>query len=373
MLSDFWPYVHYIEQLTNPLRTSLYFLPTHAQAAQEIRQIDWTTNPLGPPERWPIALKTAVQMMLDSRFPKAIVWGPQYITLFNDAFRPMLGEKKECMGKPFNVIWAEVWTEIGPIVKRAYSGEATYIEDFPLAINRHGYPENCHFTFGYSPIRDEFGTVAGMMDTVMETTGKIEAQQQAGMLNAELAHRIKNIFTIVHAIASHTFRGNGHREDVRSFEQRILALSGAHDVLVTRNNVSDLLKPVIIKVANALGVQDRVSLEGPPIFLGPRTALSLSLLMHELMTNAVKYGSLSNDEGRVAVVWTIENTAGGKMLKMSWRERGGPPPQPPAKKGFGSKLINMGLSGAGGVSTSYTTDGFEADMTASLDQIQRAN
>src|SRR5690606_41772805 len=92
---------------------NMYFLSGDSQASNDIRRIDWSTNPLGSPEYWPIALKTAVQMMLASHFPKAVVWGPDYVTLYNDAFRPILGAKGPCMGKPFNVIWAEVWHEIG--------------------------------------------------------------------------------------------------------------------------------------------------------------------------------------------------------------------------------------------------------------------
>lgn len=351
--------------------TEHYFLPPHFPAADEIRAIDWKANPLGDPGGWPVALKTAVQMMLESRFPKAVVWGPDLITLFNDAFRPILGEKTNCMGERFDVIWAEAWTDIGPIAERAFAGEATFIEDFPLVINRHGYDEQCHFTFCYSPIRDETGAVAGMMDTVIEMTGKVEAEQKSGMLNAELAHRMKNAFSMVQAIANQTFRAKGDRDDVKAFEQRLLALSGAHDVLVKGVTDTGALKEIVKSVASALSVGDRVVAHGPSIALGPRAALSVSLLIHELMTNAIKYGALSVGEGSVDVGWSFDRSGGDHTL--TWREEGGPPAVAPRKKGFGSKLIGMGLIGTGNVATSYGPNGFAAEMTASLEQMQRAD
>lgn len=353
--------------------SDLYFLPEHVPATIEISAIDWSTNPLGPPEGWPSTLKTAVQMMLESRFPKAVVWGPQLITLYNDAFRPILGEKRDSMGKPFNVIWEEAWDSIGPIAERAFAGEATFIEDFPLTIDRHGYPEQCYFTFCYSPIRDKSGKVAGMMDTVIEMTGKVEAEEKSRMLNAELAHRMKNAFSMVQAIASQTFKGAGEREDVKAFEQRLLALSGAHDVLVKGVTDTGALRDVIESVAMGLSVADRVDARGPSISLGPRAALSVSLLIHELLTNAIKHGALSEDGGRAKVTWSIENSELGQVLRLSWREEDGPPAREPETTGFGSKLIRMGLIGTGNVAVSYGEEGFSADMTASLEQMQRAD
>jgi len=175
--------------------------------ADAIRAYDWSSTALGSLEHWPSSLKIAVGMMLSSKFPKCIVWGPDLITIHNDAFLPILGEKPPALGRPFSEVWHEAWDEIGSIAERAFAGEATFIEDFPLVINRHGYPEKAHFTFCYSPIRDEAGVVRGMIDTVIETTGTVEARRQASLLNGELEHRIKNTLAVVAAIVSQTLRG----------------------------------------------------------------------------------------------------------------------------------------------------------------------
>lgn len=346
------------------------FLNIQGQSADEIRRLDWKSNPLGSPDHWPAPLLVAVQMMLSSHFPKAIAWGPDYITLFNDAFRPILGEKKNCMGSPFQTIWSEVWDEIGPMVEKAYRGEATFIEDFPLLIERHNYPEQCYFTFCYSPIFDEKGNVAGMMDTVIETTGKVETEKHASILNAELAHRIKNTFSIVNAIASQTFNKNTSDEVLSTFSKRIFALGNAHDVLRLGKSSEGSLNQIVSGIVTALGVTDRVKLQGPNISVGPKGASTLSLLVHELTTNAIKYGALSNDTGLVRLNVCVLKNENDPILKLIWTEAGGPLVTPPSKSGFGSKLIRMGLLGSGEVKTEYNPDGFSAEFSASLRHVQ---
>src|SRR5690606_456202 len=140
---------------------------------------------------------TALSMMLLSSFPKAIAWGRELIVFHNDAFEPILGEKAPAIGRRFCDVWAEVWPELRPMVEKAFAGEATFIENFKLTLDRHGYPEEAYFTFCYSPIRAENGEVGGMMDTVIETTGTVRAQQQLAVTNAELSHRMRNVVTMV--------------------------------------------------------------------------------------------------------------------------------------------------------------------------------
>jgi PAS domain S-box-containing protein len=147
-----------------------------------IRAHDWSATPLGPLEAWPQSLRIAVGMVLGSRFPACIVWGRGLVTIYNDAFRPILGDKPEALGRPFNEVWSEAWPTVGPIAERAFAGEATFIEDFPLVIERSGYPEEAFFTFCYSPIRDETGGIAGFLDTVVETTEKVLAERRQAFL-----------------------------------------------------------------------------------------------------------------------------------------------------------------------------------------------
>ncbi|MDD1015157.1 hybrid sensor histidine kinase/response regulator [Pseudomonas rubra] len=144
----------------------------------KVRNHDWGSTALGPLHLWPAPLRIAVDMLLASRFPGCLVWGPQMVTIYNDAFRPILGAKPEALGRGFDEVWSEAWDSIGGLVFRTLAGEAIFIENFPLLINRNGSMEQTYFTFCYSPIRDERGAVAGFLDTVIETTASVEAEQQ---------------------------------------------------------------------------------------------------------------------------------------------------------------------------------------------------
>lgn len=160
------------------------WLQGSSDMAERVRQHDWANTPLGPLEQWPDVLKTTVALCFASRFPQAIVWGPELITLYNDAFAPILGNKPEALGRPFNEVWHEVWSDISPIASAAFSGQATYIENFPLLIQRNDAPEQAYFTFCYSPIRDSRGQVVGMLDTVTETTPTVFLARRLAVLDA---------------------------------------------------------------------------------------------------------------------------------------------------------------------------------------------
>lgn len=324
----------------------LDFLAGGGEMGRLIAAMDWRDHVLGEPAAWPVALKIAVGMMLNSRFPKCIVWGGARTTIYNDAYRPILGDKPEAMGRPFDEVWSEAWTDIGPLVARAMAGEATFIEDFPMVTDRYGYPEQTYFTFCYSPIRDEDGRIGGMMDTVIETTGKMEAEREARLLNSELAHRINNMLGVVSAIASQTLRGAASVEEARTtLTQRFMALGRANSAL-TKSTRSDA--PLRQVVEGALephsGARARISVLGMPMNLPAKQAQAMALAVHELATNAIKYGALSADNGEVDICWMGGAPDSDEPFVFSWVERGGPAVQPPTRRGFGSRLIEQALA-----------------------------
>ena len=143
-----------------------------------MRAHDWAATPLGPPEEWPQALRTATSIMLSSAFPVFIAWGPDLTFLYNDAYVPMLGAKHPGLGKPFEQVWHDIWSDISPIVERALAGEGTYWENLPLTMNRRGYPEETWFTFSYSPLRGDRGPVEGIFCTTTETTRLVVAEKR---------------------------------------------------------------------------------------------------------------------------------------------------------------------------------------------------
>jgi two-component sensor histidine kinase len=329
--------------------------------AQRVAAFDWASTPLGPSADWPPELKTVVRQILESSFPSAVIWGPDFTTIYNDAFRPILGNKPEALGRSFADIWSEVWESIGPIARKAYAGDATYIENYPLTIERSGRPERAWFTFCYSPLRLSDGTVAGMIDTVVETTSTILGREQLDLLNNELGHRLKNTLALVQAIAAQSLKTVSESDAVEAFRDRITALSNAHDVLLSQNWATASLDAIVRQTLAPLDGLQQVQVSGEDLQLGSQPALSLSLILHELATNAAKYGALSVPDGRVTLAWEVADGA----FQMHWREMGGPTVEEPSKTGFGSRLIRRGLSSAGTVDLRYAPSGLEMDLVAS--------
>ncbi len=174
----------------------------------------------------------------------------------------------------------------------------------------------------------------------------IEARQK--LLLDELNHRVKNTLATVQSIAAQSLRQTGDVESVRrNFEDRLIALSHAHNLL-TRDawrgaNLAELAEIELRPYAGPDGA--RIEIVGPAVWLSPNSAVAMSMALHELTTNAVKYGALSNPTGHVALEWTLsEAGAEQERLTLIWEEHGGPPVTPPARRGFGSRLIVGGLA-----------------------------
>jgi signal transduction histidine kinase/CheY-like chemotaxis protein len=156
----------------------LPFLSGGGQMGAMMRAHDWSTSPLGHPRDWPQALRTTVGLMLNSKFPMFVAWGPELGFLYNDSYALILGEKHpKALGSRFHDIWREIWDDIHPLIVRALKGEATYMDRLPLRMHRRGYDEDTWFRFSYSPVRDEDGTVAGMFCACVEMTGEVLAER----------------------------------------------------------------------------------------------------------------------------------------------------------------------------------------------------
>src|SRR3712207_3685649 len=115
------------------------FLADGGEMGERMRRLDWSGSRLGVPERWPESLRTTVSLLLNSRFPMFVAWGPDLVLLYNDDYAPILGAKHpNALGRPFSEVWAEIWIDIRPFVDRALRGEATFHEDLRLTVRRRG-------------------------------------------------------------------------------------------------------------------------------------------------------------------------------------------------------------------------------------------
>ena len=138
---------------------------------------DWATSPLGAPETWPPSLRTVVGLMLGSKFPMFVAWGPELGFLYNDSYAEILADKHPlALGRRFQEVWSDIWSDILPLIEAALAGESVYRENWPLFMNRTGRFEHTWFTFSYSPVRDEHGGIGGMYCAVTETTATVLAE-----------------------------------------------------------------------------------------------------------------------------------------------------------------------------------------------------
>lgn len=152
------------------------FLEGGGSMGELIRNYPWEQTELGCPTNWPTALKISVSIMLHSPFPMHITWGKDFIQLYNDGYRPVLGALKHprALGLPIQQSFPEIWDTIGPMFAGVMQGKPVRIRDFQLFLERNGYREECYFDFSYSPILDEIGNICGVLTNVIETTEKVK-------------------------------------------------------------------------------------------------------------------------------------------------------------------------------------------------------
>lgn len=200
-----------------------------------------------------------------------------------------------------------------------------------------------------------------------------EDRQHLRLMVNELNHRVKNTLATVQSIVAHTMRGADTSLRTRdTLTSRILALSKAHDVLTNEQWSGADLGEIAAQAAQPflLGLgEGRISLSGPKVRVPPKTAIAVALALHELATNAVKYGALSTPEGRVDFTWDLTRGRGHKDLTAVWRERDGPYVSPPVRRGFGSRLIEKGLAADlnGTVRIDYPAAGVICTIHARID------
>ena len=203
-----------------------------------------------------------------------------------------------------------------------------------------------------TPIPGPDGKPIRLLSISRDMTLLKQAEDQQRLLALELNHRIKNMLAMVQAIAGQTFRASIDPDQARAaFMQRLTALADAQDLMTRASETGAPLAELVTQSLRAHGRDGQISASGPEVMLSARAALALSLALHERATNAVKYGALSTDAGRVTIAWSVSPGGDGDDFTLSWVETGGPAVQAPTVKGFGSGMIRRALSGyVGGAS-----------------------
>jgi len=191
------------------------------------------------------------------------------------------------------------------------------------------------------PLFREDGSLWKWIGTHTDVTAQQEHEQRAELLMNEINHRVKNILTLIQAIAHRTF-SSSPKDLLDRFDERIQSLVAAQDLLINNrlkaSPLADLVHAQLSHFSDLFGT--RIFCEGPPVSLTSKASQAIGMALHELATNAAKYGAISNEAGRVDVVWSLEHAADGqKLFIMRWLESGGPPVPKPKRQGFGSVII----------------------------------
>ena len=269
-----------------------------------------------------------------------------------------LDEERTAAGLTMEQFQVHVVAEdLGPLRARihdVFDHGADFLVEYRLAIP--GEPlrwVECTGRMVYDPQ----GRPVRFSGTAVDITERKNNEDQRQLLMQELSHRVKNTFAMVQSVAFQTLRGTDQAISA-ALQSRLAALSRAHEMLVQTSWSSTSIGELMERVLRLEAEGDQFELAGPDLVIGSRAALSLSLLLHEMATNAVKYGALSVPDGIVRVEWRVD----GETFRLFWREEGGPPACPSARAGFGSRLIERGIAGSRHVQLDYTDKGLRAEF-----------
>ena len=209
------------------------------------------------------------------------------------------------------------------------------------------------------------GEFLGFVGVNTDITERERAESQRDLLFAELNHRVKNTLAVVQGIAHQTFKASTTMQQAKeAFDGRLMALARAHDLLTRGSRDLASLGDLAAEVLHSRGMdKSRSRIAGPQVLLPPQHALSVSVALHELFTNAVKYGAFANDQGLLDLGWTFGNS----QVAIVWSEKGGPPVSKPSHRGFGSVLLERTLADIGGeASIDFDPTGITCRMTLPL-------
>lgn len=207
-----------------------------------------------------------------------------------------------------------------------------------------GVPKHLMLRSQYAPFADGRPRLTGLLIDITEPK---QAEVKLGMVARELQHRVKNSLSVVYALATKTLRGKSDEAALATFLERLRALAAANDLILERGSSSAPLQQVIERIVRPYrdGMADPFTLDGPATNLRPDAAIASGMVLHELCTNAVKYGALSRPEGRIVVRWSHPSA---DRLDLTWEEHGGPVVEAPSRHGFGMRLLDSLLTGEGG-------------------------
>ncbi|MBL8581365.1 MAG: PAS domain-containing protein [Rhizobiaceae bacterium] len=290
----------------------------------------------------------------------AVTFGPTHVfTFVNDAYLRLIGGRRvvgRTVAEALPEVSGQGFIELLDGVYRTGKGHLAEGARVVLDQPDVGGVREFFLDFSYQAIRDGEDRVIGVFVQGMDRTEAVRTLRRQRLLLDELNHRVKNTLATVLSIASQTLRSARDLPSAKAdFESRIIALSKAHNLLSERQWASTDLHSLLLQEVSAYG-SERVIANGPHVLLNPKAAIAFALILHELTTNAAKYGALSVDGGKVLVDWSALED----RLVFEWKEEGGPVVAKPERTGFGTLMIERVASGelTGTIAADYAPEGF---------------
>ncbi|AYV47701.1 hypothetical protein CFHF_26640 [Caulobacter flavus] len=311
--------------------------------ADRIGTFDWGRTDLGGAETWPQSRRTAVDVMLGCGFPALLWMGHKAVIVYNDAYADLL-DGRDDLGQSGLGSLSPAAAILEPTRQASLRGETVTLEDHALPLRRDGAVDEGCFTLSCSPVRDEAGAVVATFLILIETTERVRAGQVRNLMVAELQHRVRNILAVIRSIVSRTAETSDTVEDLSAHLDGRLSALARTQVLLTRSPETgvDLEGLVRDELLAQVADEHRISIDGGEILLAPKAAEVMTLAVHELATNAVKYGALSAPDSRLAISWSVRPREGVDWLAFEWRESGVTVAvAAPRRAGFGSVLIEQ--------------------------------
>lgn len=292
------------------------------------------------------------------------------VTSWNQGAERLFGYRaEEAIGKPITIVIPEdrLNEETG-ILER--SGQGEYVEHFET-VRRRKDGSLVEVLLTISPIRDRNGRIVGASKIARDITERKRLEEQLLLVNRELHHRVKNTLATVQAVISATAR---RAQSIAEFQNavttRIASLAKTHTLLIAKGHSGASLRDILSAELAPYddGTGQRVRLAGPDVRLPSEVAVAFGMAVHELTTNAAKYGAFSLPTGSIEAAWDLEEQAGECRLTLTWREQGGPPVKTPERQGFGSVLLQraLGRQLGGEVETNFAPDGLQVRISAML-------
>jgi two-component system CheB/CheR fusion protein len=274
----------------------------------------------------------------------------------------------DMIGKSITILIPEDRQNEEPeILGRIRRGEA--VQDYET-VRRRKDGRSVDISLRVSPIKDQTGRIVGASKIARDISERKHAQARQELLSAEVQHRTRNLFAVVCAVVANSFAGKDTVDDAKkAVISRLHSLADTHLMLDDNKWEGADMAAIVCTEMKPYG--DRVTMEGPKLSLTPKAARNFAMAVHELGTNAAKYGALSNAAGQVHISWSIRQSNGEDLFNFHWREHGGPPVIPPKRRGFGSIVLERILADHVGVSAQieFTASGLTFVVTGALDAV----